>query len=170
MAKLVVISDEMKDRTFELTKERVTVGRIAENDIFIENSAISSRHAELIRKGDDYIVHDLNSTNGTRVNGQRVVETRLYHGDSLMFGHFELQYQSSAKAGQTLPAPSRRSVDLNSSVIKVNTPPATFNKTSPFGKQSSGSKFKKIFQVSMLVLGLIVAVLLTLIIIGLMKA
>jgi pSer/pThr/pTyr-binding forkhead associated (FHA) protein len=113
MAKLVVISEEMKDRNFELSDDRVTVGRLQDNIICLDDGAISSHHAELSKKGEDYVVRDLNSTNGTRVNGQRIVETRLYHGDAVAFGHIQLQYFSSSKsAPQPLPSPLKKTVDL----------------------------------------------------------
>ncbi len=121
MAKLVVISEEMKDRTFELTDDKITVGRLPDNLLRLENNAVSSHHAELTRKGDDYVVRDLNSTNGTRVNGQRVIEIRLYHGDMIHFGHLQLQYLSSARAApQPLPMPNRKTVDLSASTSGVS--------------------------------------------------
>lgn len=85
MAKLVVISEGMKGRTFELTDDKITVGRLPDNQIRLEDNTVSSHHAKMIRKNDYYVVRDLNSTNGTRVNGQRIVETRLYHGDVIGF-------------------------------------------------------------------------------------
>lgn len=160
MAKLVVISDEMKDRTFELTEEKVTVGRLPDNTISLDNGAVSSHHAEMIKKGDDYILHDLNSTNGTRVNGQRIVETRLSHGDTVWFGHLELQYLSTAK-GASQPLPSRRkTIDLsNSKVNTVNGRPTTFINDRLFSKNTT-SKTKKGLQIALIVSGVVALVVL----------
>lgn len=155
MAKLVVISDEMKDRTFELTEEKITVGRLPDNTICLENGAVSSHHAEMMKKGDEYVLHDLNSTNGTRVNGQRIVETRLSHGDSVWFGHLELQYISTAKgAPQRLPD-RRKTVDLsNSKVQTITTRPTTFHTDRPFPKNAP-SKSKKFLQLALIISGVV---------------
>jgi pSer/pThr/pTyr-binding forkhead associated (FHA) protein len=167
MAKLVVLSEEMKDRTFELTEKKITVGRLPDNNIRLENTAVSSHHAELIQKGEDYVVHDLNSTNGTRVNGQRIIETRLSHGDTIWFGHLELQYLSSAKnAPQPLPA-LKKSVDLSSTASGkgITAKPTTFNRTSsPYSKRDRG-RSKKILQVLVLCLGLVAIVALAVVIV-----
>jgi pSer/pThr/pTyr-binding forkhead associated (FHA) protein len=164
MAKLVVISDEMKDRTFELAEEHVTVGRLKDNSICLDDGAISSHHAELTRKGEDYVVRDLNSTNGTRVNGQRVVETRLYHGDGVAFGHLQLQYFSSSKsAPQPLPSPLKKTVDLSSIAPGTTSRPATYGSSSPFTKQQkSDNKSKTVFTITVIILVVLAVVLLAL--------
>jgi pSer/pThr/pTyr-binding forkhead associated (FHA) protein len=156
MPKLVVTSEEMKGRTFELFEEKVCVGRLPDNGIRLEDKAISSHHAELQRKGEDYLVRDLNSTNGTRVNGQRVIEQRLTHGDIVSFGHLELQYFSSSKAApQPLPELNKKTVDLSSvSSGSITQKPATYKSVSPFQRASKGTS-KLILQVLIFVFGLI---------------
>ncbi len=155
MAKLVIISEEMKDRVFELTDDKVTVGRLPDNHILLDENAISSHHAELTRKGDDYVLRDLNSTNGTRVNGQRIVETRLYHGDTVNFGQLHLQYFSTAKgAPQPLPALSKKPVDLSNSSSDIVRRPTSFKSSSPFSKQRQ-QKAKRIFSFFFLLLGFV---------------
>ena len=141
MAKLIITSEEMKGRAFELTGEKVSIGRSSDNQISIEHNAVSSHHAELIQKGNDYIVRDLNSTNGTRVNGQRIVETRLYHGDTIVFGYVQLQYISTATAApKPLPAPLKRTIDLSN--IKPENAPrtTTFGSSSPFATRKQNSR------------------------------
>ncbi len=155
MAKLVVISDEMKGQVFELENAKVTVGRLQDNQICFDNNAISGHHAELIQKGHDYVVHDLNSTNGTRVNGQRVVETRLHHGDMVNFGHVQLQYLSMiVSTPKPLPSPLKKTIDLSN--IKVDTTPrsTTFSSSSPFAKPKQKKKSRKIFLLLGLTIGL----------------
>jgi len=163
MPKLVVTSAEMKDRTFELVEDRISVGRLPENGIRLEDKAISSHHAELNRKGEDYVVRDLNSTNGTRVNGQRIVEQRLIHGDVVCFGHIELQYFSSSKtAPQPLPELNKKTVDLSS--LASGTPtqkPSTYKSASPFQKHRRNTA-KLVLQIAFFALGLIALVLLAL--------
>lgn len=164
MPKLVVISEEMNGRTFELTEEKETVGRVPGNTIMLEDNAISSSHAELSLKGDEYAVRDLNSTNGTRVNGQRVVEMRLTHGDTVSFAHLQLQYHGAPKgAPQPMPV-LKKTVDLSTIPPGSSTRPAKFSNSSPFVKANPG-KSKKILQITVLGLAAVAAILLILFII-----
>ncbi len=161
MAKLVVISESLKDQTFELSGDSVTIGRLSDNQIYLEDNTISSHHAELILKGEDYVVRDLNSTNGTRVNGQRVVETCLYHGDVITFGNLQLQYSSSSKKiPMPLPSPLKRSIDLGGASLGTTTRPLAYGSSSPFAKQPN--RFKALFQIIIIVLGVTAIVLLAL--------
>ena len=165
MAKLVVITEEMKDRTFELTDDKVCVGRLLDNQVRLEDNTVSNHHAELIRKGEDYVVRDLNSTNGTRVNGQRVVETRLYHGDTITFGHLQLQYFSSFKNGlPPIPSSHKKTIDLSkipihTTVRATTRPPHSYGSTSPFAKQKR-NRSKTVLQITVLGLGIIAILLL----------
>lgn len=161
MPKLVVTSEEMKGRTFELFEDKVAVGRLPENHIRLEDKAISSHHAELHRKGEDYLVRDLNSTNGTRVNGQRVVEQRLMHGDTVSFGHLDLQYFSASKTSQQpLPEMSKKTVDLSGfSSGAITQKPATYKSVSPFQRRGRNTS-KLVLQIAFFALGLVALVLL----------
>ncbi len=161
MAKLIVISGEMKDRVFEFTDEKISVGRLPENKIQLDDHAVSSYHAEFTLKGEDYVLRDLNSTNGTRVNGQRIVETRLSHGDMIHFGHFQLQYLSSQKnAPQPLPLVKKKTVDLTASVLGKIKTPAAFGSSSPFlrGKKNLSKKVLQfiLFIISLLAVSVLV--------------
>ncbi len=169
MPTLVVLSDEMKGYTFELTADKITVGRVADNMIYIEHSAVSSHHAELTRKGDDYIVRDLNSTNGTRVNGQRILESRLTHQDMIQFGSLELQYLSSANAApQPRPAPLKKTVDLSAVPRESSIRPITYSSSSPF-KSAKRGKSKTYLQYALVVLGITAIILLAVIVIRILK-
>ncbi len=161
MSKLVVISEEMKGRTFELTEDRIKVGRLADNQVRLEDKAVSSYHAELLLKGGDYIVHDLNSTNGTRVNGQRIIETRLCHGDMVNFGHLELQYFSSGNsAPQPLPSSHRKTVDLTQLAASgITSRPTSYRSASPY-EHKKNNGLKMALQIAFLVLGLLALILL----------
>lgn len=82
-------------QVFDLLDARVSVGRLEDNHISLDDGSISHHHALLTRVGDDYQVKDLSSTNGTFVNGQRVsTPTSLHHGDKIRFGIVEMQYES----------------------------------------------------------------------------
>ncbi|RIK05301.1 MAG: DUF2662 domain-containing protein [Acidobacteria bacterium] len=73
----------------------VTVGRQPDSTIVLADPNVSRRHAEVRPQGDGYVVVDLGSTNGTRVNGVRVTEQRLADGDQLTFGNTQMYFQAS---------------------------------------------------------------------------
>jgi len=100
MAKLVILNQGMTGRTFDLNVERTTVGRIEENAFQIADASVSSRHAEILLQGSELLVHDLNSTNGTFINGGKISEAILKPGQVLRFGQVELKIDD----GQPLPA------------------------------------------------------------------
>jgi len=95
--KLIALSEQFRGRKFELTKDLVTAGRVAERDICIEDKTISTHHCDLIKDEDDYILRDRNSTNGTRVNNKPIEEKKLQHGDIVQLGSVELLYDSDGR-------------------------------------------------------------------------
>ena len=72
MARLILSLDGQTLAEYNMTKERYTVGRLADNDIRIDNSAVSGHHSLIINILNDSFLEDLNSTNGTYVNGARI--------------------------------------------------------------------------------------------------
>ena len=92
--------------THELVDEAITIGRGSDNTIVVDDPSISAHHAQLLLEGDTYRVKDLDSTNGTRVNGKPVTETVLRIDDRIRFGAAEARYESSETAGsKPLPKP-----------------------------------------------------------------
>jgi pSer/pThr/pTyr-binding forkhead associated (FHA) protein len=77
---------------YELNKERITIGRKPENDIPIDNLAVSGKHALIITILDDSFLEDLGSTNGTYVNGKLIKKHALKNGDVIAIGKHELKY------------------------------------------------------------------------------
>ena len=77
---------------FTLEKERITIGRRPNNDIHIDNLAVSGEHAVIITIGNDSFLEDLNSTNGTLVNKLPIKKHVLHHDDIIEFGKYQLQY------------------------------------------------------------------------------
>jgi len=77
---------------FALDKEVMTIGRKDDNDIRIENLAVSGHHAKLLTIFDDSFLEDLDSTNGTYVNGQPITKHPLKNGDVIVIGKHELRY------------------------------------------------------------------------------
>jgi hypothetical protein len=80
---------------YVLADHTVVVGRASDCDITIVDSNVSRRHAEIQPRGDGFVVVDLGSTNGTRVNGVRVTERELQDGDELAFGNTRMLFQAS---------------------------------------------------------------------------
>jgi FHA domain len=92
--------------THELVDEAITIGRGPDNTIVVNDPSISTHHAQLLLEGDTYRLKDLDSTNGTRVNGKPVTETVLRFDDRIRFGAAEARYESSEVGGsKPLPKP-----------------------------------------------------------------
>ncbi len=97
--KLKIVSQEHHGQTFTLSRPKHNVGRTESCDICIPNSAVSSRHCTLARQENgDYVLTDLNSTNGTVVNGKKVDEVNLQHSDIIRIGSIEIIYESPIKS------------------------------------------------------------------------
>lgn len=92
MAKLILSMDGLVLKEILLTKERTSIGRKASNDIQIDNLAISGEHAAVVTILNDSFLEDLNSTNGTLVNGQPVKKHFLKNGDVIELGKYKLKY------------------------------------------------------------------------------
>ena len=102
MAKLVILNQGMTGRTFEVNVERTTVGRVEDNTFQIADPSVSSHHAEILLRGPELLVRDLNSTNGTFINGEKISEAVLKPGQILRFGQVELKIDD----GSPVPAPA----------------------------------------------------------------
>jgi predicted component of type VI protein secretion system len=91
-AKMILSMDGLVLKEIPIVKERMSIGRKPHNDIQIDNLAISGEHAVLVTLGDDSFLEDLNSTNGTLVNGQQVKKHFLKNGDVIELGKYKLKY------------------------------------------------------------------------------
>jgi len=101
MAKLVLSMNGAVQGEYELDKERLTIGRKPDNEIPIDNLAVSGKHALIITILDDSFLEDLGSTNGTYVNGKLVKKHALKNGDVVAIGKHELKYiNESASADE----------------------------------------------------------------------
>lgn len=109
MAKLVILSEGMTGRTHELNVEKTTVGRVEDNTLHIAEASVSSHHAEILLRGSDVVVKDLNSTNGTFINGEQITgEATLKPGQILRLGKIEMRLETATTASA---AASRKSTD-----------------------------------------------------------
>ena len=92
MAKLNISLEGNSLGEFDLNKERITIGRRLGNDIHIDNLAVSGDHAVITTIGNDSFLQDLDSTNGTLVNGKSIKKHVLHHGDIIEFGRYQIEY------------------------------------------------------------------------------
>jgi pSer/pThr/pTyr-binding forkhead associated (FHA) protein len=137
MPRLHILSGVLEGKVYELAEDRITVGRALDNQIRLEDGTVSHHHAMLVLDGSDYKLRDLNSTNGTRVNGLRIVESALHHADQVRLGSVEMRYESEAKkSSQPLP-PVQTGVSLTE-LGGAGAPPPTFSSASPFGRKKKG--------------------------------
>lgn len=92
MARLILSLDGQVMAEYNMNKERYTVGRLPDNDIRIDNPAVSGHHSLVINILNDSFLEDLNSTNGTYVNGKLIKKHALQHGDVVTVGHHQLRF------------------------------------------------------------------------------
>jgi pSer/pThr/pTyr-binding forkhead associated (FHA) protein len=161
MPKLVVLSEGLTGRSHELKVDKTTIGRLEDNTFQIAEQSVSSHHCEVLLKGADVLVKDLNSTNGTYINGEKITEKILKPGQILRLGQIEVRLEG--EGGPAPAAAGKKPVDQNTRVIprgvKLNefeqgTAGVKFEKDSPFAKKTN--KTNMIFIVVGVVLGVII--------------
>ena len=168
MSKLVALSEGLTGRTYELKVDKTTIGRLDDNTFQIAEPSVSSHHCEVLLKGSDVVIKDLNSTNGTFINGEKISEAPLKPGQLLRLGNVELRLEldSAAPAGPgaapaTAAAPAgKQKLDQTRVIprgVKVNefeqgAAQIKFDKTSGFTKKKD--KTNMIF----IVVGVVLAV------------
>lgn len=95
--KITILSDKMRGTAFTLSNEQYTIGRSDTANICIQEPTISGHHCTLMRTGEDsYAVRDEGSTNGTRVNGEKLTDevVTLKNGDLLQVGNVEMLFEN----------------------------------------------------------------------------
>ena len=96
MPKMIVSIDGVVIKEVQLTKDRTTLGRRPYNDVVIDNLAISGEHAVFQMSGNDVFIEDLNSTNGTYVNGKAAKKQQLANGDTVEVGKYKIKFVAEA--------------------------------------------------------------------------
>lgn len=107
MPRLVVLSEGLTGRTHELKAEKTTIGRVEDNSFQVPDPSVSSHHCEVVLRGNDVLVRDLDSTNGSFINGKPIKEEVLKPSQILRLGSVEIRLEADAPAG----APQKRSID-----------------------------------------------------------
>ena len=162
--RIIILSEVMRGKTFELTGELYTIGRTEDREVCIPDGTISTLHCELKQDGDSYIACDKNSTNGTRINGIRITEQRLCNSDILQVGGIEILYDSEDKANTT-SITTQTAIDLDHSsgtFVKGNMSNIDPIKIGHGGIENSSGKSKKAFSIIIVVLVVVVVGLVTL--------
>ncbi|HEY1718558.1 MAG TPA: FHA domain-containing protein [Verrucomicrobiae bacterium] len=117
MAKLVIQNQGMTGRVCELHTDRTTVGRVEDNTFQITDPSVSSHHCEVLLRGNEIFIRDLNSTNGTFINDARITESVLKPGQTLKLGQIELKLEAEGAAAATAAAspgassPAKKTMD-----------------------------------------------------------
>lgn len=156
MARLVVLSEGFTGRTCELKVDKTTIGRVEDNAFQIPEPSVLSHHCEILLRGNDVVVHDLGSTNGTFVNGEQVTkEAPVKPGQILRLGQVELRLETGAASAAASKKPLDHTMVIPQGVkmneLEGGTKPVTFQKDSPFAKKSKG--VNKVFLAIAILLG-----------------
>ena len=117
----------------ELSAALVSIGRAEDNVIRIDDPSVSGHHAQLHQVGETFHLQDLESTNGTRVNGEVMTSAALRFGDRIRFGKVEARFEGeTAEVAPPLPALTQN----EARPAEVSVRPADFANASPFPKRS----------------------------------
>ena len=99
MPKMIVSIDGVVIKEVQLTKDRTTLGRRPYNDIVIDNLAVSGEHSVMQMSGAEVFLEDLNSTNGTYVNGKAIKKQQLQNGDTVEIGKYKIKFVNDGAPG-----------------------------------------------------------------------
>jgi pSer/pThr/pTyr-binding forkhead associated (FHA) protein len=118
---------------YEFAEHSITIGRAPDNMIMIDDPSVSSRHAQLDLTGETYRLKDLDSTNGTKVNGVPITETVLRFEDRIRFGAIEARFEPDVRGSQPLP----QLETIEAHPAEMSAAPSGFGNASPFRQRST---------------------------------
>lgn len=155
MARLVLLSEGFTGRTYELKTDKTTIGRVSDNTFEIPEQSVSSHHCEIHLRGGEIHVKDLNSTNGTFINGEKISEGSLKPGQILRLGTIEMRLETG---DVTAAVASKKLLDQTRIIpqgVKLDDlegdKPTSFEGKTGFEKKTN--KATIIFIVSLIVVG-----------------
>ncbi|MBF0520871.1 MAG: FHA domain-containing protein [Nitrospirae bacterium] len=117
MAKILLKFKEAAIKEVAIDKDVITVGRKPTNDIHVDNLAVSGVHAKVIKKDDQYYIEDLNSLNGTFVNGRKISVHALHDADVIIIGKHTLNFISDKQEDAKTPSPSKDRDMLDETIL-----------------------------------------------------
>jgi len=160
MARLVLLSEGLTGQTYELKAEKTTVGRLPDNAFQIPEASVSSHHCEITLRGSDLLVHDLDSTNGTFINGERIKDGVVKSGQILRLGMVDMRLET----GDSQPIAQKKLLEQTRVIPKgvklddlVGTQPLDLTKT---GFEKKSNKATRWFIAGAIVIGIILIALL----------
>ena len=133
MPKLILTTDAQGKVAYEFAEGSISIGRAPDNMIVIDDPSVSNRHAVMDLVGEAYRLKDLDSTNGTKVNGVPITETVLRFDDRIRFGAIEARYEPDAQGSQ--PLPELESIETRPA--ELSAAPVGFGNASPFRRGSA---------------------------------
>jgi pSer/pThr/pTyr-binding forkhead associated (FHA) protein len=159
MAKLVILSQGLTGRTLELKVDKTTIGRLEDNTFPLTEPSVSSHHCEVLLRGADIVVRDLNSTNGTFINGEKVSESVLKPGQILRLGQIEMRLETEATAA----APTARKPVDSTMVMKRGVSLTELEAGARGGFDTAGKGFSRkdnkgnrIFLIAAIIVGILI--------------
>ncbi len=172
MVKLVILSQGLTGQSHELKVDKTTVGRVDDNTFSIVDPSVSSHHCEVVLRGSDVVVRDLNSTNGTFINGEKVAEAVLKPGQILRLGQIEMRLETDAPgaAGAATRKPVDSTIVMKRGVslteLEAGGTRSGFD-TAGKGFSKKDNKGNRIFLIAAIIVGVVI---LGLVIVALMSA
>lgn len=148
MAKIILSVDGTVLKEVPLAKERITIGRKPHNDIPVDNLAVSGEHAAIITILNDSFIEDLNSTNGTLVNGKPIKKHFLQHNDVIEIGKHKLKYFNDAPAAAASADFEKTMIIRKPSVAAAPAAPAAQAAPAPASPPPAASIDVKTFKAS----------------------
>ncbi len=159
MALIRGMSDPVKGKIFAMENQSMTVGRGNENKVCVPDPSVSINHCIIEREGDKYTVRDLNSTNGTRLNGENIKKTRLKPKDLIQVGSVDFMFDGTdvQVEPETVSDEKSHSPALVTHVEEHDA--GTMHSSSAFGKKRDHRRFVNamIFLIAAMALALLVA-------------
>lgn len=137
MATLIGMSQEVKGTNLEITEEKITIGRKEDNTIPVENPTVSGHHCEVFFEDGYYLVRDLGSTNGTRINHRDIGDGKLRPKDIVQVGSVEFMFDAAPGEVRTDEPEQTANVEVAPGPTAA---PESFGNISPFGARRSESR------------------------------
>lgn len=130
MASLIGMSAEVKGKTFPIDRDEITIGRAKDNVVIIESPTVSGHHCAIVRDGLHFVLKDLESTNGTRLNSKEISEAKLRPKDIIQIGSVEFLFDAEVVEAVDTHSYAEAQVEVAPGPVAA---PASFDSISPFG-------------------------------------
>ncbi len=137
MAALIGMSGEFKGKTFLLDRDVVTIGRSKDNVIILEHPTVSGHHCNITREENRFILHDLESTNGTRLNSKEITDGKLRPKDLVQVGSVEFMYDAEKTDAEETQSYAETQVEVARGPVAA---PDSFESISPFGARHAETR------------------------------